>query len=788
MKLENKALCITFDTRSGAFTQIANRITGHKLIERASDGPPWRIYLSRPNRAPRLVDEYASCRVRRAKSGQVWKLVHGISIKLELRLPARALNAELWVNVENKGEQTIETLELPILGSIAALSKNVLADRLATSLCSGLLIKYPLYYEPFQALQKLYYPSGFAGHSLQVLAYFEEGKGGFYVACHDPHNTTKRFSFGRAGEVEDPQIRVEHLNWILAPGASMKLDYPIVIGALQVGDWREAAERYRAWATSGGPGHPDWCHRGTLADRVKKGTASRWLSEEVGFCTFGLPSAIDISPWFRAVHRIADVPVLHVLGHDWKPMLPPGGDDAASALRMLGVEPKPWQIRKVEGWAQSVPLSQSRNPHCLSRMAAKLKLPLASFPVSWLCQTAARRTGSNGVMPLNFSPENLAVIHRQGDCSAQFEFDFFPPSTGASGIFFPEGLNWDQCGLKTNGRSPWGFRFVCPIPDECRRVHRERDVSAVRAGMDANYYDISMPAFSPLRCDDPRHGHALGNGREIIAGYQHVYEDTKKATSRARGEYVPQGTEVMTETYISQIDFAQWRAGGGPQGDMENNIHMSRIKLGLAEPIPFFNYVYHEYGPVKNGWFLPARPQVRRHLLLDRCERNPRGRPARAELRVFAARELPGHDRLHLPARLSLPLHRGKKARPDRSGKDCLFKKDVARARVGFGRQFLCYGRMVRPLAYLTPPPAIKLSWQHYNDIGGRREGAEYSTSSIVQQAWQAQEGAHGFFFVNLAPRAQQIDVMFDPATHHLGTRPLHAVLVSNLHFHTPPV
>jgi hypothetical protein len=66
-----------------------------------------------------------------------------------------------------------------------------------------------------------------------------------------------------------------------------------------------------------GKGHPEWCKEGRIEDRLKEGKASRWLLEEVGFCTFGISSSWDVSEWLEAFHHITGKPVFHVLGFDW---------------------------------------------------------------------------------------------------------------------------------------------------------------------------------------------------------------------------------------------------------------------------------------------------------------------------------------------------------------------------------------------------------------------------------------------------------------------------------------
>jgi len=144
------------------------------------------------------------------------------------------------------------------------------------------------------------YPEGFSGSTLQLMAYYALGRGGFYLAAEDASGAQKWLDF--FGERGHCRARFVHgsgdLGGLLAP------PYPVVVGALTEGTWAEAADRYKAWAVE-----QPWCAPPREADR--------WLREEVGLVTFGINASHDRARWLTAIHELAGTPVLHVLGPNW---------------------------------------------------------------------------------------------------------------------------------------------------------------------------------------------------------------------------------------------------------------------------------------------------------------------------------------------------------------------------------------------------------------------------------------------------------------------------------------
>jgi hypothetical protein len=134
------------------------------------------------------------------------------------------------------------------------------------------------------------YPNGFRGSALQVVSYFAEGRGGFYIATKDRQCAAKDLSFSKATDDK-----------------SLVVDYPVVIAALNSGSWYTAADRYRTWAVQ-----QPWCKRGSLEHRVSTGDACRWLLENTGAVGAWWPFRNDIRPDIARTRQYWGSSILHL--------------------------------------------------------------------------------------------------------------------------------------------------------------------------------------------------------------------------------------------------------------------------------------------------------------------------------------------------------------------------------------------------------------------------------------------------------------------------------------------
>lgn len=410
----------------------------------------------------------------------------------------------------------------------------------------------------------------------------------------------------------------------------------------------------------------------------------RWLLEEVGFATFGINAAHDRSAWLEWLHGLTGEPVFHVLGVNW----PKAGADY--------------------------------HDH---------------FP-----------GGRDDWFPAKFHASNLETIRQNGDYWAPFEFDLLLDANGAEGQAVKDAL----LALPNDKYSldPYCFPFLCPATDYLPELHRWRDEKLVSDyGADALYYDISVNNLL-MACRNGHHGHPVGGGAWMVKAIGEMYRATKTAATRAKGAYVPQGTEMISEVFIPYLDFYQARGEASPLSVFEADYFRDWIKQGRAEKIPLFAYVYHEYGPVRlDGWgklsrevgelfyWVASRVALWGGLFELNYEFSP--------LEVVGGRAEDPSEHYYAYEGRAYGVDPAKVA----------FVREIAQARTGCARDYLVYGTMVRPLAFAVPE--IELDYFLYNaprDMSHYGERGTLRVPGVVHAGWRSRHGALGFLFVNLHP------------------------------------
>jgi hypothetical protein len=279
-------------------------------------GPPWRVRLEDGT----VLDAPASFACER--DGQSlrlrWTSARGDGISATVAASGDELRFR--VAVQPVDGPPPEVVEYPLVGGIGALSGE---DELLHSYATGFVFRNP--FSLFdgagegtaRGVVHAPYPEGFSGATMQLLAYYAAGRGGFSFSADDETGAQKWFDFAKRGT---------HLEAAFGHG-SPDLDrplepaYDVVVAPLLDGTWWEAADRYKAWASG-----TRWC-----AGRRER---PRWLFEEVGVATFGINAGRDRSRWLKAIRELAGAPVFHVLGPNWSHVpgdyrgnLPGGLDD-----------------------------------------------------------------------------------------------------------------------------------------------------------------------------------------------------------------------------------------------------------------------------------------------------------------------------------------------------------------------------------------------------------------------------------------------------------------------------
>jgi hypothetical protein len=317
MVMENEHLRVEFSPKDGSITRLRNKNKQLDLISRVpNSGQPWALLLS----PFALTSDYKAFQISSASDNgnQIvklqWETPYQITVKAEARLAVGSDELELKCAAENSGDRTILAFRYPAIQGIGMLSEDGASDRLLHSTMMG-----ALFFDPFHLFQGdatdinargmtvSRYPNGFHGSALQLMAYYAEGRGGFYIAAKDNRASDKDLNFYKAADDKSLTCEIAHIQGDARAGKSLAVDYPIVIAALTQGSWYEAAERYRKWAIL-----QPWCKQGPLHRRVAEGNACRWLLEKIGGVGMWWPFMDDIRDDILRTRRLFAAPMLHL--------------------------------------------------------------------------------------------------------------------------------------------------------------------------------------------------------------------------------------------------------------------------------------------------------------------------------------------------------------------------------------------------------------------------------------------------------------------------------------------
>jgi len=295
------ALRVELDPDRGAITAVRHLTRGLELIAGPPADLPFRLELDGIGPLERIRDFVWEQRPSGLRLS--WSMDHGITLVSDVVV--RGEDVLLTIEAINGGLATIDRIEYPIVGGIGRLGGRG-EDELAHTHATGMLFHDPLdLLEPdpenHRKLRYSPYPEGFAGATMQFMAYYARGQGGFLLGTEDAGLSLKWLNVFK--DRDALSMSVIHKAAAPAPGVDLVPSYPVVIAPLFQGTWYEAGDRYRSWAI----GQP-W---------ARPAPRSRWLREDVGITTFGVNARHDRSPWLDEIHRMAGTPVFHVLGPNW---------------------------------------------------------------------------------------------------------------------------------------------------------------------------------------------------------------------------------------------------------------------------------------------------------------------------------------------------------------------------------------------------------------------------------------------------------------------------------------
>ncbi|MBR5384184.1 MAG: hypothetical protein IK133_10200 [Clostridia bacterium] len=431
-----------------------------------------------------------------------------------------------------------------------------------------------------------------------------------------------------------------------------------------------------------------------------------WLMKDIGWTTFGIDAAYDRSEYIRLYHKDIGVPGFHILGPDW------------TQQDFMGHVPA-----NLHDWTQ-----------------------------------------------LRFDRQNLRAIKEVGDRFAPFEFDFLvhpqdeetKKNCGEARQIFPPRGHTYSC-------DAYDFNMLCPCEKYTRDLHVKRDVIVTDdSGADAMYYDISANNLLHF-CLAEGHTHPKGGGYRITEGYKSLYEETKKACAKKRGEdYFPVGTEMINEVFLPELDFYQSRAGARPSSALELWPYKKQIDLGQVELVPLFAAVYHEYGAVRmDGWGklveetgdlfydIVAKIYQWGGLYEINHEYSP--------MEAIDGKETLMKEHYWPFAQYGYEYSHGR----------ARYLRQFAALRTGIGNPYLAYGKMEEP-----PETGCKQEdkyYWHYNHGHGNDEkfAGTITLPAVRADAWcsgLADHPGYAVFLTNTSLKAQRVSLRLDPDVCGSGT------------------
>jgi hypothetical protein len=301
LTIATEQLAVSIDESTGALIGVRNLARGLELVAARVAAPPFRLELAETG----WVEGFSSFSHRPLGGGVrlAWETPYGVTVTSDV-LP-RGQEVTLSLAVTNHGRVTVDRVEYPIIAGVGRLG-GAGQDELVHSHGTGMLFRDPLdLFEPdpenHRRLRRSAYPEGFAGSTMQLMAYYARGRGGFFIGTEDAGADMKWYNAFKEGELL--WFTLMHKAPTPARGRDFRPPYPVVLTPLVAGSWHEAADRYKRWALQ-----QPWA-----AERPR----SRWLLERVGLCTFGVNARYDRSAWLDMFHQIAGTPVLHILGPNW---------------------------------------------------------------------------------------------------------------------------------------------------------------------------------------------------------------------------------------------------------------------------------------------------------------------------------------------------------------------------------------------------------------------------------------------------------------------------------------
>ncbi len=171
-----------------------------------------------------------------------WRLDQ-IQVEAKIAPDQSTRGFNFWIEASSQDETTIKRVFFPYIGGVIGVGESPHDDLIALPEREGYMIQ-----EVRDSLlaqgRGFTYPGTL---SMQFLLLYEQGKGGFYLATHDPQSNFKGIELLPDSQ-ESYKLNYFHYPQRIAPGNTIEPTYPVTISAFEGNGWEAGAEIYKRWA------------------------------------------------------------------------------------------------------------------------------------------------------------------------------------------------------------------------------------------------------------------------------------------------------------------------------------------------------------------------------------------------------------------------------------------------------------------------------------------------------------------------------------------------------------
>jgi hypothetical protein len=283
--------------------------------------------------------------------------------------------------------------------------------------------------------------------------------------------------------------------------------------------------------------------------------------------------------------------------------------------------------------------------------------------------------------------------------------------------------------LDDKGDPLLSLQYMCPMTSFWGKHLEETAVELTRHGADIIQFDCFPHPPQNMPCFEITHGHPLGLGKWQTDAWLKNLAMIESAC-RTVNRNVCFTSEGISEIYIPYLDVAHfWRDVYSEVGLKEQG-----LRDNTSEIIPLFHYIYHDrfvaQGSYYLGLLMPGHPEYNLLCLS----------------RMLVWGEIP----------LQNTWIRTDSHQYDRNALDLL--KRIGQARTSYAKDFLVFGKMLRPLQFSCPLTTVPLG----KALGRTNSNPGMQVPGVMHSVWRADDGSVGAVFVNIAKEPVAIGLSLD--------------------------